>query len=331
MQATLTAPPRGHYVEVTTDHIAPAQRREFLRDTVFNRSDADFSADAPPRGFSSSTRCYVGATAELRYGTLDAGVLRRGAARCRRDGGDEFLLTALVETDDSVRYRDAGAETVLTAGQFLLTDMVVPFALEMGHFRSINFRLPRTVLTSAIPRWPARLRHGQLLPTTPLTTLLYEQIVRFAESMPAMSEVEREVAMDAISHFTIATLRLETQSIAWDEDGPDSGLWLAARRFIERHLDRADLGPELLARSLRCSRTRLYRIFARHDAAVMDHIRDTRLRRCHDMLTDPACELPIAEIASHCGMDDASSFSRGFRRRFGCSPGDVRRQARTPA
>jgi len=327
MQATLAAPPRVRYFELSTDHVAPAQRREFWRDTILNRSDAEFRSDIPLRGFTASARCYIGASAELRYGALDVGVLHRDATRCRRDGGDELLLTALVATDESVRYLDAAGELVVPAGRILLTDMAMPFALEMGPFRSVNLRLPRRVLTGAVPRLPANLRAGRLLPATPLTTLLYEQIVRFAESLPTMTEAEREVAMDAMSHFTIATLRLETQSTAWDDDAHDDGLWLAARRFIERNLDRADLGPEVLARSLRCSRTQLYRVFSRHNVAVMDHIRETRLRRCHEMLTDRACDLPIAEIAAGVGMEDASSFSRGFRRRFGCSPGDVRRQA----
>jgi transcriptional regulator GlxA family with amidase domain len=143
-----------------------------------------------------------------------------------------------------------------------------------------------------------------------------------------MDDLARHVALDATADFAIAALRLETRAAPWDDGADRSGLWLAAERFIARHLDRADLGPDLLARALRCSRTQLYRLFARHDVTVMDHIRETRLARCHEMLTDPACKLPIAEIAALCGMDNPSAFSRGFRRRFGRAPGEIRRQGR---
>jgi hypothetical protein len=140
MQATLAAPPRSHYVEMSTDHIAPAQRREFRCDMILNRSDAEFHSAISPGGHTASARCYIGSAAELRYGFLDVGALRRGAARCRRDGGDKFLLTALVATDESVRYVDAAGELVVPAGRILLTDMTMPFALKMGPFRSINVR-----------------------------------------------------------------------------------------------------------------------------------------------------------------------------------------------
>ena len=133
---------------------------------------------------------------------------------------------------------------------------------------------------------------GRLLTETPLTSLLFGQLVRLADTLPEMDDPARQVALDATADFAIAALRLETRAAPWDDGADRSGLWLAAERFIARHLDRADLGPDLLARALRCSRTQLYRLFARHDVTVMDHIRETRLARCHEMLTDPACKLP---------------------------------------
>jgi AraC-like DNA-binding protein len=320
----MNQPSSGRYFELSTRHIAPRERREFWRHTMLNRSDADFRPDAATDGFSASVRGFIGDAAELRYGELASGVLRRDASRCRRDGGDEILLSAVVSSGDQVRYQDGGQEFTVPAGTFLVTDMSVPFALEMGCFNTINFRLPRAAVTRAIG---ARVK-PRVLPATPLTTLLVEQTVRFAEAMPAMDDAARQVALDATVSFTLAALRLEARTEPWDDSEQSDGLWLASERFIERHLDHPDLGPNMLARVLRCSRTQLYRLFARHDVAVMDHIRGRRLNRCRDMLNDPACILPIAEIASLCGMDNPAAFTRGFRRRFGCTPGELRREAR---
>ncbi len=60
----------------------------------------------------------------------------------------------------------------------------------------------------------------------------------------------------------------------------------------------------------------------------MGFVRETRLARSRAMLADPACRQTIGEIASHCGFDDPSAFSRSFRRRYGCQPGEVRRELR---
>jgi AraC-like DNA-binding protein len=324
-QTLVNEPPAGRYFEVSTDQVEAQERPDFWRGTVLNRSDVTFHPDAAAHGFSASVWGYAGDGAELRYGTLDTGTLHRCAERCRRDGGDEILLSAIVSTNDQVRYRDSSSAFAVPAGRFLITDMSVPFALEMGRFHSINFRLPRAAVVRAIGDRPAQLR-GRLLPDTPLTSLLFEQMVRFADALPEMDDDARQVALDVTADFALGVLRVETRSAAWEDGAHSCGLWPAAKRFIERNLDRADLGPAVLARALRCSRSQLYRLFASHDTAVMDHIRDRRLARSRDMLADPSCRLPVAEIASLCGMDNPSAFSRAFRQRYGCSPGEMRRQ-----
>jgi AraC-like DNA-binding protein len=317
----------GRYFALSTDHVAAPERWEFWRDTVLDRSDADIPADASARGFSASVTGYIGGRAELRDGRSDAVILRRRAARCRQDGGDEILLSALVSIEDRVQYQNNTTAFSVPTGRFLINDLAVPFEIDMARYRSINFRLPRAAVAHAVRAWPGGFS-GRLLPESPLASLLFAQLVRLADALPEMDDAARQVALDATADFALATLRLEAQSAPWEEAAHWSGLWLAAERFIERNIDRAELSPDTLARALRCSRTQLYRLFARHDVAVMDHIRDMRLNRCREMLADPDCRLPVAEIASLCGMDNPSAFSRGFRRRFGCSPGELRRQAR---
>jgi AraC-like DNA-binding protein len=321
----------GRYFALSTDHVAAPERWEFWRDTVLDRSDADIPADVSARGFSAQVTGYIGGRAELRNGRSDAVILRRRAARCRQDGGDEILLSAIVSIEDQIHYQNNSTAFIVPAGRFLINDMAVPFEIGMARYRSINFRLPRAAVAHAVRAWPCGFG-GRLLPESPLASLLFTQLVRLADALPEMGDAARQVALDATAGFALATLRLDAHSAPWaapwEEAAHWSGLWLAAERFIERNIDRAELSPDLLARALRCSRTQLYRLFARHDVAVMDHIRDMRLNRCREMLGDPDCRLPVAEIASLCGMDNPSAFSRAFRQRYGCSPGELRRQAR---
>jgi AraC-like DNA-binding protein len=61
----------------------------------------------------------------------------------------------------------------------------------------------------------------------------------------------------------------------------------------------------------------------------MGHVQEHRLLRSQTMLPDPACRLAIAGIAHACGFEDPSTFSRRFRRRFGCQPRDTREQAQS--
>ena len=75
------------YFALSTERVAPRDRRVFWRDTVLDPSDADFPTDAGGNEFSAAILGYLTDRAELRMGRSGAVTLRRGAARCRRDGG----------------------------------------------------------------------------------------------------------------------------------------------------------------------------------------------------------------------------------------------------
>ena len=321
-----TSPSGERYFELSTGLVASSDRRQFWRHTALNRSDPEFPSDAEQRGFSAQVRGYAGLVSELRDGRSDAVTLRRTAARCRQDGGDEIVLSGIVAGDGAARYRKGEDVFAVPVGRFLINDMAVPFTIAMQRYRSINFRLPRAAVASAINRDPVILA-GCVLPATPLPRLLFSQLTQLADALPEMDDAARQVALEAATDFALATLRLETRGGLWDEGAHWTGLWQAARRLVASNLDRQDLSPDTLAQALRCSRTQLYRLFARNDLTVMGYVREVRLLRSREMLADPACQRSIGEIAQLCGFDDPSAFSRGFRRRFGCPPGEVRRRA----
>jgi AraC-like DNA-binding protein len=210
----------------------------------------------------------------------------------------------------------------------LVNNMAVPFSIVMPRYHSINVRLPRDAVARAISSDPVGLA-GRLLPATPLTRLLFSHLTQFADALSGMDDATRQVALDAATDFALATLRLETRGGLWDEGAHASGLRAAARRFIGCNLGRQDLSPDVMARALRCSRSHLYRLFARNGETVMGYVRDVRLARSREMLADVTCRRTIGEIAVLCGFDDPSVFSRSFRTRYGCQPGEIRRAARS--
>jgi len=78
----------GRYFDLSTDRVPAHERGEFWSDTVLNRSDVALGPNAFTQGFSAQVTGFIGDRAELRDGRSDAVMLRRHAARCRKDGGD---------------------------------------------------------------------------------------------------------------------------------------------------------------------------------------------------------------------------------------------------
>lgn len=97
------------------------------------------------------------------------------------------------------------------------------------------------------------------------------------------------------------------------------------RRYIEAHLQLADLSPNSIARHFDMSARQLYRILAPSGCTPDALIWRSRLDRARMLLTDLRSRTPIIDIALECGFKDPAHFSRAYRTAFGHSP----RRART--
>lgn len=97
------------------------------------------------------------------------------------------------------------------------------------------------------------------------------------------------------------------------------------RRFIDANLADPDLGADMLCRQFGVSRASLYRLFAPL-GGVSEHVRNRRLRRVFDALSDPLQPLAMTQVAERYGFTVWSSFSRTFKARFGMTPGEARGQ-----
>lgn len=104
---------------------------------------------------------------------------------------------------------------------------------------------------------------------------------------------------------------------------------LAVDSYIEGNLGDPTLGPEQIARASFISTRYLHKLFEAEGTSVCSWIRTARLERCRRDLLDPALDhQTILSIAARWGLPGAQQFSRLFRNAYGCSPRDLRREAR---
>lgn len=317
----------GRYAEMSTGQVTPGERWWQRPDVGLHSYEPEFIPTGTDRPFRARMRGFITPTAELREVVSDPLVIRRTAGQCRRDGNQQVLLSAIVEAAQPLLFDHSDADGIVTASRIVVSDMAQPFNVHTQSYHAVNLRLDRASVADAVGTDPARL-HGLVLGSTPLASLLFGQMQAFAQAMPTMADASRQVGLNVVSDLALGTLRLEGLPAGWEEGTHWVGLWQAACRFIDRELGNAELSPETLAGALRCSRTQLYRLFARHDCTVMGYVQERRLLRSRELLADTACRHSIATVAWLCGFEDPSAFSRGFRRRFGCQPRDVRRAAR---
>lgn len=148
------------------------------------------------------------------------------------------------------------------------------------------------------------------------------------------AELRRASATDARSlaaGFTsLISGLLTTRPDAEQRTALDAATLGAMGQFIDRHLHDPTLGAAMLCRSFHCSRARLYRLF-RPLEGVEKYIRDRRLQRCFDELTNPdGAQRRINAIAAAWGFHDPSHFHRLFKARFEMTPSDALALGRMP-
>lgn len=105
-----------------------------------------------------------------------------------------------------------------------------------------------------------------------------------------------------------------------------SGVVERTRLVVQRHMASPDFGPPQLARVLAMSRSKLYRLLD-GDGGVAHFINRERLTQAWRDLTAPGDGVSVHAIANQVGFRDHSTFSRAFRREYGCSPTEARERA----
>ena len=100
---------------------------------------------------------------------------------------------------------------------------------------------------------------------------------------------------------------------------------------IETHLADPALGPAAIAEAVGISVRYLHRIFQLRGCSVGAVLREMRLRRCHQDLTDGLKQhLSVGEIALRAGFHSQSHFATAFRKRYQRCPSDLRRSRPRP-
>jgi AraC-like DNA-binding protein len=99
----------------------------------------------------------------------------------------------------------------------------------------------------------------------------------------------------------------------------------AIKADILAHLGARDLSLDGVARRQGISPIYVRKLFEEEDTSFTRFVLGQRLARARRLLSDPdLAGHTIATLALEAGFGDLSYFNRAFRRRFGCTPSQVR-------
>lgn len=223
------------------------------------------------------------------------------------------------------RVRYAGTEHVVTAGEAILWDGAYPVDVEVVEpFVKRTLIVPREKMLAMCPRL-ADLPMLPPLGNGPAVRLLARYLDVLAEEL-SVPEADEATAR------TAADVALELLRAAVEPGIPDGraalreALRADVRRHIRLRLQDPALSPESIAKAHAISLRSLHSLFEDTGESVAALVRRSRLEHCRADLerTDGGS---VTDIAFRWGFSDAAHFSTVFKREYGITPRDVRREA----
>jgi AraC-like DNA-binding protein len=211
-----------------------------------------------------------------------------------------------------------GAAVLTTNGAAASFDILSPI-------RVINYRFNRELLRSRIADLDDLVARP-IAKNNPALGLL----TGYASVLDDQGELATAELRHAVSGhmYELAALVLGAKPEPHLADGFRAARLKAVKEDILRKIVQRGLSVSEVARSHQISERYLRKLFAAEETTFTDFVREARLARAHQMLTDPRhLHRPIGAVAYDSGFGDLSYFNRAFRRRYGATPSDIREAA----
>lgn len=160
---------------------------------------------------------------------------------------------------------------------------------------------------------------------TPQSRLLGQFICSVADQLPRLTTTDMPMIEQALLCLMAAARRDASSAPSrLSEAGRQTVDRARAVAMIDRELFSARLTADRVSDVTGISRSSLYRLFE-GDSGVASYIRTRRLDALRNDLVDPRKKhQTVAQLSEERGFHSASTLNRAFRRRFGCTPQEVR-------
>ena len=244
--------------------------------------------------------------------TYCAAVRNERTNQCLRDGGEDYFVYLV---DDGTGWFQQGEERhLLRPGHAVLGTFTRPFDSGWFEANGLGIRLSRSLFGRIdLDRQIGRLAEGaqaRLLASYART--VFEEVRR---GMPLGAMHERHLAE------LMASLVLGSgQGISTSAD--TAARVSRMREVIARRYADPTLSMRHVARAVNLSERAGYLAFEGAELTFTEELHKVRLDRARERLSRG--DARIIDVAYDVGFSDASHFHRLFKRRFGCTPGEIR-------
>lgn len=241
----------------------------------------------------------------------------------RRSNTDDFLLGMVVEGNLSISQE--GRHASLAPGELVLIDSHRRYELEVSSALDLFvLKIARKSVQTHI------IEYGRYLGVSLDTERGLGFVVK--NMLGACIATAPYISVYEGRRLELGLMDLVGSAFRYQVDGEAEGgrkqafrVFNRLRQFIEENLSDPNLGPAMISREVGLSERYIRKMFAANDITLMGWIKDRRLQRCHQAISQGDGDyVSFAEIAYTYGFSEVSSFNRSFKAKFGVTPSEVR-------
>ncbi|MGH7011541.1 MAG: helix-turn-helix domain-containing protein, partial [Caulobacteraceae bacterium] len=259
----------------------------------------------------------------MEFALIEAGA--QSISGRRTDLPAAVWLAIVLEGDASLQSEDGESALPVGGIAFGPTGRQATLALET-RCRLMFVRAPRVALDHRLVA-ARNLKIGALETRTGVAKVFSGLLSATAGALEEMSADQLRPVEIALTEFLAASFA--EASGKEEASGPSISPHLhRICQTIETQLPDPELSLRRLAARSGVSPRYVQKLFASAFDTFGHYLRSRRLERCRMDLASPMCaKLSISEICYRWGFNDSAHFSRAFRKEYGLSPREYRRQS----
>lgn len=305
--------------------------------SVPDQYQCDYWQDAISKVFLPLA-CDISANSAF-YGTLNAKNLahislvevkgcgqhvERHSANIKHGDHDQILMSFVLGGKMGIEHN--GREEYLNKGQFIFYDSQRPYDLYLDEqFDQLVLMLPRDQFQQQFGR-PEKLcgyTFGDQHPLTSLLSNYAQDLFQLPDQATLdLQEVVLHKFFDLINYVTLDQIGNYSNKIG------SHTMLLRIKQLIMENLDNDDLNIHDIAQNFKISPRYIGKLFQQEDTTFGRFLLHQRLKLSKKLLIQThATTHKVNQIAYQCGFNDMSYFSREFKRFYGVSPSDMRKES----
>lgn len=309
----------------STEGLPPDRCLEYWNDCAVQALKIPFTVDP------ANASCFWGRISHIGLERLhlsqlssDAAVVHHSATQAAKTDGSFHVL---VQLSGRSLYRQAGRESALCLGDFLLVDCSLPYQILFNESAAhLVVTINREHLKSyiACPEALAAVKlSGSSGPSALASRLLRELWTRPEElaagcDSPFLERAVLDVIATAYSTVSVSAANPSSQAMTRR---------VRLMTYIEQHLYEPELSVTTIAAALRVTTRCVYRLFDGETETLAEYIRRRRIEESARALANAQQRgRSISTIAYDHGFSSIAHFSKVFREHYGKSPTEYRQE-----